>query len=385
MEKHDINSKEDERLKKPVKNPKQKMMQMVASVAAIIIFVLVGIVLPQVKKASAKGHLNSVQNSKDVTLEELPQPKVALAPVRERIKQYKSEEKKPVDDEDIVSFVEKQQQQKEALEKAHLLARIETARVKAQESEKMMRSSVLSGIGVGVENNKVSQKKENQALYENGNMAFLAQVGSEPIKEEEAGLLGDLRFRITEGKIIKGVIDGAIDSDLPDTIRAHVTEDVYGDQGNIVLIPNGARLIGQYRSGKMKNGQTRVFIVWTRLIEPNGVTVKLSSTGSDELGRGGMTGHVNKHQFERYGSAMLMSMLSAGSSLYGASTKDQYNSVSQFRNNMSQSFSNMADTELQENIRIQNTINIPQGTLLTIKVSHDISFEAVIQEMGIQL
>lgn len=380
MEKHDINAQEDERLKKPVKSSKQKLMQIAASVAVIILFVLFGIVIPQVKKASAKNHSNSMQNSKEIIMEELPKPK--LMPVKERIKQYKAQETKTVEEEDIVTLVEKQQQQKETLEKAHFLARIETARVKAEECEKMVQSSVLSGIGVGVENNKTSLKAGNQAVYENGNTAFLARVGSESIKEEEAGMLGDLRFRITEGKIIKGVIDGAIDSDLPDSIRAHVTEDVYGDQGNIVLIPNGARLIGQYRSGKMKNGQTRVFIVWTRLIEPNGVTVNLSSTGSDELGRGGMTGHVNKHHLERYGSAMLMSMLSAGSSLYGASTKDQYNSISQFRNNMSQSFSNMADVELQENTTIQNTINIPQGTPLTIKVSHDISFEAVIQEMG---
>ncbi|MFN9910766.1 MAG: TrbI/VirB10 family protein, partial [bacterium] len=75
-----------------------------------------------------------------------------------------------------------------------------------------------------------------------------------------------------------------------------------------MLIPAGSRLIGEYKSG-IAQGQTRVFIVWTRLLRSDGVSVQLASIGTDSLGRAGSSGYVDNHYLERYGSAVLLSLV----------------------------------------------------------------------------
>ena len=192
--------------------------------------------------------------------------------------------------------------------------------------------------------------------------------------------MGDLRFRILKGKVIQGVTESAIDSDLPGMIRGHVTEDVYGAQGDIPLIHNGDELIGEYRSGDIRNGQTTLYTVWTRLRLQSGITVNLDSAGSDPLGRAGMSGPVDHHYLERYGSAILMSSISAGAALVGVNGEDRYNSSSVFRQGASASFAQTASQELQQNMAIQNSIRPPQGTQISIMVNKDISFEDVLTQ-----
>ena len=78
-----------------------------------------------------------------------------------------------------------------------------------------------------------------------------------------------------------------------------------------VLVPRGARLIGQYKAG-VALGQSRAFVIWTRLIRPDGATVELSSPATDALGRGGLDGDVDRHFLQRFGGAILLSLLNIG-------------------------------------------------------------------------
>ncbi|MFX4581744.1 TrbI/VirB10 family protein, partial [Acinetobacter baumannii] len=68
---------------------------------------------------------------------------------------------------------------------------------------------------------------------------------------------------VAQGTFIRGVLETAVQSDLPGMVRATVTENVWSFDGRRVLIPAGSRLIGEYKSG-IAQGQTRVFVVWTR-------------------------------------------------------------------------------------------------------------------------
>src|SRR5690606_28158192 len=81
--------------------------------------------------------------------------------------------------------------------------------------------------------------------------------------------------------------------------------------GRRILIPIGSRLIGEYQS-EVTRGQSRVFVVWSRLIRQDGVSVRLDSIGADTLGRSGMTGFVDTKFKERFGSALLLSILGGG-------------------------------------------------------------------------
>ncbi|MFJ1269996.1 TrbI/VirB10 family protein [Legionella lytica] len=268
------------------------------------------------------------------------------------------------------------------LRRARLIARLQEHKKMRDEEEEMIQSSAVLNIGVGAHPTPTqSQSPANgpsEGINPNPNVAFLRSVSNQPVDEVNAGLFGDLRFRIRKGKILRGVTESAIDSDLPGMIRGHVTEDVYGDQGEINLIPNGTGLIGEYRSGELRNGQVTLYVVWTRLQLSNGIYVTLDSPGSDPLGRAGMTGPVNHHYLQRYGSSLLTSIVSAGAATWGVSSNDRYNSEAAYRQGVSASLSQTASRELQQNASIQNTILPPQGTEISIMVNKDISFEDVL-------
>ncbi|MER8953319.1 type IV secretion system protein VirB10 [Mesorhizobium sp. M0833] len=140
------------------------------------------------------------------------------------------------------------------------------------------------------------------------NKAFLAQA--EVSRNAKATATKNYRTDavIAEGTMIRGFLETAINTDLPGMVRAVVREDVYSLDGRRVLIPKGSRLTGEYKSG-IARGQTRVFIVWNRMIRSDGVSVNIGSPGADNLGRGGMAGRVDRHWLERFGSAIVLSIV----------------------------------------------------------------------------
>lgn len=173
-------------------------------------------------------------------------------------------------------------------------------------------------------------------------------------------------YTVPQGAIIAGVLETAINSDLPGYVRAVVSRDVMGFDGRRVLIPSGSRLIGQYRSG-LAAGQSRAFIVWNRLTRPDGVTVSLGSPATDPLGRAGLSGKVDSHFLKRFGSAILLSVVQSGLGLLqrGGSdvvvrTADDAKSV--------------AGIALQRDINIPPTVKVAQGTAIRIFIARDLDF-----------
>ncbi len=113
---------------------------------------------------------------------------------------------------------------------------------------------------------------------------------------------------MTQGTLIPAVLETAIDTDVPGYVRAVVSQDVRSFDGSRVLVPRSSRLIGQYQSG-LQAGQKRAYVIWTRLIRPDGVSVNLASPAIGFDGRPGLAGKVNSHFFKRFGSAMLLSVV----------------------------------------------------------------------------
>jgi type IV secretion system protein VirB10 len=117
------------------------------------------------------------------------------------------------------------------------------------------------------------------------------------------------------------VLETAIDTDVPGYVRAVVSQDVRSFDGSKVLIPRSSRLIGEYK-GVTQAGQRRAYLMWTRLVRPDGVSVALASPAADFSGQAGVGGQVNSHFFSRFGSAILLSILGGAGTLAtgGAST-----------------------------------------------------------------
>ena len=214
---------------------------------------------------------------------------------------------------------------------------------------------------------------------ENPNTPRVGDVG--PVVEQEAvpaRLLRTTGYTITEGTVIPAIMETAVNSQLPGLVRALNSADVYSHDGSQLLIPKGSRLVGRYQSS-VRRGQVRVFIIWTRIIRADGLSVLINSPGTDPLGRAGLEGDVDTHFFQIFGAAVLLSVLDAGLDIGVEVVKNQG------RNNTTIGHGNINDSgldrageiALQDSIRIQPTIHIDQGTRISIMVARDLDFEAV--------
>lgn len=240
------------------------------------------------------------------------------------------------------------------------------------------------------------------------NRRFLASVSNAGVEVAKATKNNRIDALVAQGTMIRGVLETALQSDLPGMVRAVTAEDVWSFDGRRVLIPAGTRLVGEYRSG-IAQGQTRVFVVWTRLLRSDGVSVQLGSNGTDDLGRAGNTGFVDNYYLERFGSAAVLSLVggaaqflsgygqNTGSTgtgtvttvtdpITGQSTTTQtglnQNQLSlQARQiasqNVSQTLTTIAQEALRNSINIAPTIYLDQGSRIIVFVRRDLDFSSL--------
>lgn len=216
---------------------------------------------------------------------------------------------------------------------------------------------------------------------------FLAAAASIGDRSAKARKIERTDALVPEGTLIPGILETAIVSDLPGQVRAIVSQDVYSFDGRRVLIPTGTRLIGEYQS-EVTRGQTRIFVVWTRMLRDDGVTVRLNSIGADSLGRAGLTGRVDKKFRERFGAAILLSIVGAGASYltgYGSEatageSDDAQQAEELARETIAQTFSDMANQALSDSLRIPPTISVSQGERIFVFVRQDLDFSAMYED-----
>lgn len=208
------------------------------------------------------------------------------------------------------------------------------------------------------------------------NAAYVQQAAQATVDRVYATPLTPQPYLIGQGKFIFATLSTAINSDLPGQVSAIVNQDVYGEQGRNVLIPRGSRLVGEYRSMLSQN-QSRLLVVWTRVIQPNGISVMIASQGTDALGQAGMTGDVDYHFFARFGAATLISMIGAGASTIGVNPDDPYNSMAAYRQAITQATSQQANSMLNESTSIPPTVHVRQGDRVVVFVNHDLDFSKV--------
>ncbi len=145
---------------------------------------------------------------------------------------------------------------------------------------------------------------------------FSARLGGVGGSTARATAMIDPKTTVTQGTLIPAILETAIDTDVPGYVRAIVSADVRSFDGSRVLVPRSSRLIGQYKSG-LQAGQKRAYVIWTRLIRPDGVSVNIASPAIGFSGETGLAGKVNSHFFERFGSALLLSVVGGLSAIGG--------------------------------------------------------------------
>ena len=170
---------------------------------------------------------------------------------------------------------------------------------------------------------------------------------------------------VSQGTLIPAVLETAINSDLPGYVRAVVSSDIKSFDGSRILVPRSSRLIGQYKSG-VANGQTRAYVMWTRLIRPDGVSVALASPAVDATGQTGLTGTVDSHFMKRFGSSLLLSIVGTASTL-GSGGSALIVSGGQ----------SAASVAAQQNGAIPPTIKVRQGQPIRVFTAKDLDFSSV--------
>jgi len=210
------------------------------------------------------------------------------------------------------------------------------------------------------------------------NLEFANQYARADVDTNKATQLQNLSALITQGTMIDGILETAIQSDLPGMIRAIVSEDVYSFDHSNLLIPKGSRLIGRYNSALVR-GQSRVFVIWNRLIRNDGVSINIGSHGTDDLGRSGLEGDLDTHFFERFGSSILLSLIDASIQIGVNSIDDKDTATVAI--NTGNDFSRAAEIALENSIGIKPTININQGVRIKVFVGKDLDFADVTGNM----
>jgi type IV secretion system protein VirB10 len=205
---------------------------------------------------------------------------------------------------------------------------------------------------------------------------FAERVLSSQVDTARATRLVNTALIAPQGTEISAVLETGINSDLPGFVRAVVSRDVTGFDGSTVLIPRGSKLIGEYKSA-VANGQSRAFVIWSRLITPQGVSINLGSPATDRLGRGGLTGETNTHFVHRFGAAVLLSVIGAGLQALANSTSNA--SVTAVVIGSPTQATNVATVALQKDIDIPTTITVPPGQDVRVFVSRDLDFSDVLQ------
>lgn len=187
-----------------------------------------------------------------------------------------------------------------------------------------------------------------------------------------ARVLPAQRLLLSKGAFIDCTLETAIDSTLPGMTTCIMATDVFSTDGSVVLLERGTKLIGETR-GQVQQGAARIFVLWNEARTPQGVVVPLDSPGTDELGRSGLAGEVNRHFWQRFGAAMLVSVIEGAVQAAAQSARSGGSTVL-----MAPSASQEVLTEiLKSTVSIPPTVSKRNGDRIQVLVARDVDFRSV--------
>jgi type IV secretion system protein VirB10 len=186
-----------------------------------------------------------------------------------------------------------------------------------------------------------------------------------------ARVLPTQRLLLPKGAFIDCTLETAINSALPGMTTCITATDTFGADGQVVLLERGTKLTGE-TAGTVQSGAARVFVLWTEARTPTGVVIPLASPGTDELGRAGLTGRVNRHFWQRFGAAILITMIDGA--VQGAAASQRSGGTVIYSPSASQ---DITTEVLKSTVGITPTVEVQNGNRIQILVARDLDFRSV--------
>jgi type IV secretion system protein VirB10 len=235
--------------------------------------------------------------------------------------------------------------------------------------------AVLPQIATAPEAPAASQAAEAVQGEQAAKRAFMAQASNQRTTSVERLIAPASPNIVQAGSIIPAALITGVRSDLPGQITAQVTANVYDSPtGRILLIPQGARLIGEYDS-EIAAGQTRVLLAWDRLILPDGRSIILErQPGADLAGFAGVQDGINHHWGNMLKAAAISTLLGIGTELSADEDDDLTRAL---RRGTQDTVNQTGQQIVRRQLNVQPTLTIRPGYPLRVIVTRDLLLEPV--------
>lgn len=208
-----------------------------------------------------------------------------------------------------------------------------------------------------------------------GSLSNLSGTGFGPSK---AVMAPARKYLLTHNTYTRCALYTEIVTDQPGLIECRLTDPLYSADGSTVIANAGDKLTGE-QSIELKPGQVRIFSSWTELETQSGVRARIDSLGAGPMGASGTDGWIDNHYRERFGGAVMLSVLQDALQAVANTTQKSGASSGYTVNNSEQNVENMASKALENTINIPPTGHLSPGTVLTVIVARDIDFSSVFE------
>ena len=361
--------------------------------------------LKDLNKNNSQTDPNKVNSSENLSPEELAKKQQV------DIVDYKTSEEIKILDSKIKELELKLQEQNEKAEKD----KVELAENYKKKEEELIAKQELEKETKELEIKKANE--ENEALFgpryspilvfsdrtggsppnsvgQDKNIITIGETLGQNIKKTEnkveIEMIEDRSRTIAQGKMINAILETAINTEFPGAVRGIITRDVYGEAGKEVLIPKGSRIYGTY-SSDVRRGQGRVNISWNRLLRPDGISINIALTASDQFGRAGIPGDLDSKFTSLIANSLLSSVLAvagtaAAQTILGANTQTSTtvnaiqgttttigNAANQALYDVSKIFLDTIGNVIKNTLDITPVIRVPQGSRMIVMVNADIT------------
>ena len=230
-------------------------------------------------------------------------------------------------------------------------------------------SMVASQDGQGLGASGFGATGDGAGTASRGTTDLTDQLTHSAIQTVRATMVADRNLLLSAGTVIPCTLQTAINSTQAGFVSCVVNHDVYSENGRVVLLDKGTKVLGQY-SGGITQGQARLFVLWTRALTPRGVAIDLGSPAADSLGRAGLPGGVDTQFWARFGVGLVISVLEDASTIASRAVAGQGTYTTEVPGNTAQ-------TVLQNTMSIRPILKRNQGDTAAIFVAKDFDFRTV--------